>query len=227
MWWRTTTKAAVHGPRVLVMDERKRRPSQGWIARGWPGSLFSTGRSRSVCLRGASSTRWSTTSGSVLSAHPAGRRAHVRGVCAGARASFEDNDRFTDLWANAGEARRRLGDHGVAAGPDAFAQFKLQENVSIPVIEERGRLLACSSVGEAQPDRRWAAGVRAPLRAGTESATRLPRAWLREPRCGRAAEPGVVPPVDGRCRYNFAEELRAWSTLQAHEPAGRGERAAG
>lgn len=60
----------------------------------------------------------------------------------GREATLLDNDRFSDLWANAPE---EIGDWEIVVerAPNAFAQFQLQENVSIPVLEERGVLLAC------------------------------------------------------------------------------------
>ncbi|MEX2225126.1 MAG: hypothetical protein WEB52_01605 [Dehalococcoidia bacterium] len=60
------------------------------------------------------------------------------------QAVFSDNDEFIDLWANAPE---QIGDWDVTVerGPNAFAQFSLQERVVLPVLFDRGVMVACVS----------------------------------------------------------------------------------
>jgi len=55
-----------------------------------------------------------------------------------------DSDAFADLWANSPEEIGTAGELEVTVerSPDAFAQFRLQENVTISVLEDRGLLLA-------------------------------------------------------------------------------------
>lgn len=60
----------------------------------------------------------------------------------GRDASFADNEAFSDLWSDSPE---EIGEWEITVerGPDAFAQFKLQENVHIPVLALGSQLLAC------------------------------------------------------------------------------------
>jgi hypothetical protein len=64
------------------------------------------------------------------------------GAIRGRELTYDDNDRLSELWANAPET---VGNWEITVerSPNAFAQFGLQENVSFPVLEEGGRLLAC------------------------------------------------------------------------------------
>ncbi len=62
----------------------------------------------------------------------------------GREATQQDNDAFSDLMANAPED---VGEWEITTerGPNAFAQFRLQENVNVLVLELRGILIACCS----------------------------------------------------------------------------------
>ncbi len=64
------------------------------------------------------------------------------GSLRGREATQADNEAFADLCANSPED---LGDWEVSTerGPNAFAQFKLQRNVTVLVLEEQGQLIAC------------------------------------------------------------------------------------
>lgn len=57
--------------------------------------------------------------------------------------SFRDQEAFQELWANGSE---KIGDWliTVERSPDSLAQFRLQANASISVIEEDGQLVACT-----------------------------------------------------------------------------------
>jgi hypothetical protein len=57
--------------------------------------------------------------------------------------TFWDEEAFSDLWANGPE---RVGDWSVTIerSPDATAQFRLQPDASISVIEAEGELVACT-----------------------------------------------------------------------------------
>jgi ribosomal protein S18 acetylase RimI-like enzyme len=63
------------------------------------------------------------------------------GSLRGREATLQDNDGFSELWANSPE---EIGDWEVITerGPNAFAQFLLQEHVTVLVLEERGVLIA-------------------------------------------------------------------------------------
>jgi ribosomal protein S18 acetylase RimI-like enzyme len=63
------------------------------------------------------------------------------GSLRGREATLQDNDGFSELWANSPE---EIGDWEVITerSPNAFAQFVLQEHVTVLVLEERGVLIA-------------------------------------------------------------------------------------
>ena len=113
--------------------------------RGWPDGLLG----RAVELRVPLSTieRWLTNEWS--NAEHVERRLywHERmtfGTLRGREATTADNEAYIDLFANAPE---ELGEWEIYTerGPYAFAQFRLQENVTVLVIEEEGRLIASCS----------------------------------------------------------------------------------
>jgi hypothetical protein len=62
----------------------------------------------------------------------------------GREATQHDNDAFSELMANSPED---IGEWEITTerGPNAFAQFRLQENVNVLVLELRGVLIACCS----------------------------------------------------------------------------------
>jgi len=114
-----------------------------WKGAGWPDDLLETALNLNLPLRalavwveqgaqGLERAQWLVPQDKEL----------AFGTLRGREASAEDNDRFADLWANASE---QVGDWQITVRrePNSFAQFRLQENVSIPVIEEQGKLLAC------------------------------------------------------------------------------------
>ena len=62
----------------------------------------------------------------------------------GRQATMGDNEAFSELWADSPE---RIGDWEIITerGPDAFAQYKLQENVTLSVFARAHELVACVS----------------------------------------------------------------------------------
>ena len=68
----------------------------------------------------------------------------VAGDLRGREATLADADGLSDLWANAPE---RIGDFEITIlrEPNAFAQFRLQENVTLSVLEQDAQLVACVS----------------------------------------------------------------------------------
>ena len=68
----------------------------------------------------------------------------VSGDLRAREAQVHDNAGLADLWANSPE---RIGDFEITVlrEPDAFAQFKLQENVTLTVLEQERQLVACVS----------------------------------------------------------------------------------
>ncbi len=116
---------------------------KAWQARGWPEELLRS--ALSIHVPGRDIERFLALGDAGL------KRAQqwipqleqlTFGTLHGREATFLDNDRFSDLWSNAPE---EIGDWEITVerGPNAFAQFQLQENVSIPVLEDRGVLMAC------------------------------------------------------------------------------------
>jgi hypothetical protein len=116
---------------------------RAWKAAGWPDDLLETALRLNLPLRllggwveqktqGLERAQWLIPQAEEL----------TFGTLRGREASAQDNDRFADLWANADE---QVGDWRITVRrePNAFAQFRLQENVSIPVIEDQGNLVAC------------------------------------------------------------------------------------
>jgi ribosomal protein S18 acetylase RimI-like enzyme len=65
----------------------------------------------------------------------------TRGDLRGREATLQDNEAFQELWANSPE---ELGEWEVTTerGPNAFAQFLLQEHVTVLVLEQQGSLIA-------------------------------------------------------------------------------------
>jgi hypothetical protein len=114
-----------------------------WSARGWPADLLQSAFDLHISRRQIEwwlrqDDRGLERARNVLPQ----LRELTLGSIRGREATHLDNDRFSDLWANAPE---EIGDWEIIVerAPNAFAQFQLQENVSIPVLEERGVLLAC------------------------------------------------------------------------------------
>ena len=66
------------------------------------------------------------------------------GSLRGREATRKDNEAFSELMANSPE---EVGEWDIYTerGPNAFAQFRLQENVTLLVLEEAGVLIACCS----------------------------------------------------------------------------------
>ena len=125
-------------PPPLPADLRERAE-----AAGWPAELIEKAQALRVPRR---FFEWWVTHGDFgLERAQWGIRHWDRltfGHLRGRDATLLDNDRFAELWDNAPE---RIGDWEITVErrPNAFAQFVLQDNVSIPVIEDNGLLVAC------------------------------------------------------------------------------------
>jgi hypothetical protein len=116
---------------------------RAWKAKGWPEDLLQSALDLHVPRRLA---EWWLALGDRGLARAQDWVPQLQqltpATIVGREATLLDNDRFSDLWANAPE---EIGDWEITVerSPNAFAQFQLLENVSIPVLEERGVLLAC------------------------------------------------------------------------------------
>jgi len=111
--------------------------------RGWPDDLARRIAAARVPLSALRSWPW------WLDAERAERqlafteRLHA-GDLRGRQATIADGEALADLFAHAPE---QVGEFEITTlrGPDAFAQFKLQENVTLNVLEQERRLIACVS----------------------------------------------------------------------------------
>ena len=114
-----------------------------WRARGWPSDLLQSAFDLHISRRQIEWWLRQDDRGLERARNAVPQLQELTlGSIRGREATYLDNDRFSDLWANAPE---EIGDWEIIVerAPNAFAQFQLQENVSIPVLEERSVLLAC------------------------------------------------------------------------------------
>ena len=98
----------------------------------------------------------------------------IFGPLRGREATLADNEAFADLWANAPE---EIGEWEMITErwPNAFAQFRLQENVNVLVIEEQGLLIASCAFATRNV---LVAGKRIPVRYG--QALRVRKEYRRQ-----------------------------------------------
>jgi len=126
------------------MSDEREALRKRWLAKGWPEELLE--RTLAAGLRIAVMEWWLDDRTPVGLEHAEqmvrSRERLTFGTIRGREATLADNDAFADLWANSPE---QIGEWEVVVerSPNAFAQYQLQENVSIPVLEERGVILAC------------------------------------------------------------------------------------
>ena len=98
----------------------------------------------------------------------------TQGDLRGRDAEWSDNQAFSELWADSPE---EIGEWEITVerGPDAFAQFRLQENVHIPVLALGAELIACCGFSRRNT---IIAGQRVSVRYG--QALRVRRAYRRK-----------------------------------------------
>jgi hypothetical protein len=124
-------------------DPRYSKVRASWAAIGWPEDLLQAAIDLNIPVR---QIEWWLEQGERGLSRARDWLPQIREITptslTGREATLLDNDRFSDLWADAPE---EIGDWDifVERSPNAFAQFQLQENVSIPVLEQDGVLLAC------------------------------------------------------------------------------------
>jgi len=129
-------------------EDRPSRPfpealRREWLERGWPQELLEMGARVGVSRRDFETWLGLGESGLERARWWLPQQVDLTfGTIRGREATVMDNDRISDLWANAPED---VGEWEVTVerAPNAFAQYKLQEGVSIPVLEENGVLMAC------------------------------------------------------------------------------------
>ena len=153
--------------------------------RGWPPDLTQRVAALRVPIAELNSWGWSGLSLEQTAAQLAWHERLTSGDLRGRDAAYTDNDAFSDLWADSPE---EIGEWEITVerGPDAFAQFKLQENVHLPVLALGPELIACCGFSRrnvlmavAYPwfmDRRCGCGAR---RGGWATATRCDGSAVR------------------------------------------------
>jgi hypothetical protein len=111
--------------------------------KGWPEDLLAEARSVGI---GSDEIRrglhWGTPE--RFARRVALRRRLSFGDLRGRQATYDENEAFTDLWAHSPE---EIGEWDVTVErePNAFAQFRLQEQAIVTVLEQDGQLIATVS----------------------------------------------------------------------------------
>src|SRR5260370_10201351 len=110
--------------------------------RGWPPELTRRIAALRVPIAELNSWGWTGLSLEQTASQLGWHERLTSGDLRGRDAAYTDNDAFSDLWADSPE---EIGEwvSTVERGPDAFAQFKLQENVHLPVLALGPQLIAC------------------------------------------------------------------------------------
>ena len=110
--------------------------------RGWPPELTHRVAEMRVPIAELNSWGWTGLSLEQAAAQLKWYERLTVGDLRGREAAYTDNEAFSDLWADSPE---EIGEWEITVerGPDAFAQFKLQENVHLPVLALGSQLIAC------------------------------------------------------------------------------------
>lgn len=110
--------------------------------RGWPPELTRRVAEMRVPIAELKSWGWTGLSLQQTAAQLKWYERLTVGDLRGRDAAYTDNEAFSDLWSDSPE---EIGEWEITVerGPDAFAQFKLQENVHLPVLALGHQLIAC------------------------------------------------------------------------------------
>ncbi len=110
--------------------------------RKWPAELAQRIAAARVAIDELKSWGWMWLSAEQAASQLKWHERLTVGDLRGREAIWSDNQAFSDLWAASPE---EIGDWEIIVerGPDAFAQFKLQENVHLPVLALGHELVAC------------------------------------------------------------------------------------
>jgi GNAT superfamily N-acetyltransferase len=112
-------------------------------ARGWPDGLLERALEAGIePARIWGWLNWRAGDAADIERQIAWHQRLTTGDLRGREVTFGDHDAFCDLWANAPE---EIGDFEVTTlrGPNGFAQFRLQERVTLQVIADGNVLVAC------------------------------------------------------------------------------------
>lgn len=109
---------------------------------GWPADLTHRIAKAKVSAESLNSWSWYGLSPEKAAAQLAWHERLTTGDLRGRDAAYTDNEAFSHLWADSPE---EIGEWEITVerGPDAFAQFRLQENVFLPVLALGPELIAC------------------------------------------------------------------------------------
>src|SRR5262245_22924863 len=110
--------------------------------RGWPIELARRITDAGVSLASLNSWNWVGLSAEQAEGQLKWHERLTVGDLRGRQADYSDNQAFSELWADSPE---EIGEWEITVerSPDAFAQFKLQENVQLPVLALGRELIAC------------------------------------------------------------------------------------
>ncbi len=159
--------------------------------RGWPADLVRRIAQARVPAESLYSWSWYWLSPEQAAAQLGWYERMTNGDLRGRDATFFDNEAFSALWADAPEEVAGW-EITVERGPDAFAQFRLQESVHLPVLELGGELIACCGFSRRNT---MIAGRRVSVRYG--QALRVRRAYRRAGYGDQVRRLGG-PPAQGR-----------------------------
>jgi hypothetical protein len=117
--------------------------------RGWPPEIARRLVELRVPLSELNSWTWFGLTPEQAKAQLGWHERLTSGDLRGRDATYADNEAFSELWS---ESPEEIGEWEITVerGPDAFAQFKLQENVHIPVLAIGPRLIACCAFARRQ-----------------------------------------------------------------------------
>ncbi len=117
---------------------------RGWRERGWPLGLLA--KARDLRISNAQLERLLSWNAPLVRLEEEVRWAEqlTNGTMRFRQVTVADNDAFCELWANAPE---EIGEWDVTSerGPNAFAQFELQERPVLNALFDRGVMVACVS----------------------------------------------------------------------------------
>ncbi|HLI81816.1 MAG TPA: hypothetical protein VKV03_17635 [Candidatus Binataceae bacterium] len=161
------------------------------IQNKWPDDLTRRIAQTGVPAAALNSWNWYSLSAEQAAAQLGWYERLTTGDLRGRDATFADNDAYSALWADAPEEVAGW-EITVERGPDAFAQFRLQENVHLPVLALGPELIACCAFSRRNT---MIAGRRVSVRYG--QALRVRRAYRRAG-YGDQVRRLAGPPAQGR-----------------------------
>ncbi len=165
-------------------------------AQGWPADLTRRIAEQRVPDEALNSWNWYGLSPERAAEQLAWHMRLTSGDLRGRDVTHADNEAFSRLWADSPE---EIGEWEITVerGPDAFAQFRLQENVHLPVLALGSELIACCGFSRRNT---LIQGRRVSVRFG--QALRVSRAYRRlgygDQVRRLAGLPGVVRPEIGQ-----------------------------